>query len=58
MNRFKDYVVVITGAANGIGEACAYRFAEEGARVVCLDLDQSRNQAVAEKCRQSGGGCF
>ena len=55
MNRFKDYVVVITGAANGIGEACAYRFAEEGANVVCLDLDQSRNKAVAEKCRQSGG---
>jgi NAD(P)-dependent dehydrogenase (short-subunit alcohol dehydrogenase family) len=54
MNRFKDYVVMITGAANGIGEACAYRFAEEGARVGCLDLDQEKNNQVAEKCRDLG----
>ncbi len=39
MERFKDHVVVITGAANGIGQACVRRFGEEGAKVACLDID-------------------
>lgn len=36
--RFADKVVVITGAANGIGRAAALRFASEGARVVAVDI--------------------
>lgn len=36
--RFQDKVVVITGAAQGIGRAAALRFASEGARVVAVDL--------------------
>lgn len=39
--------VVVTGAASGIGRACATRFAAEGARVVVADLDGERAQAVA-----------
>lgn len=35
---FKNKVVVITGAAGGIGSAMAYRFAEDGARVAICDL--------------------
>ncbi len=38
-------VVVIIGAGNGIGKATAHRLAEEGAHVVCADLDQ---EAAAE----------
>ncbi len=34
MNRFKDKVVLVTGGRSGIGQACAERFANEGARVV------------------------
>lgn len=55
MKRFENHVVMITGAANGIGEACAYRFAQEGAHIVCLDLAEAANEATAVTCRQSGG---
>lgn len=54
MKRFENQVVLITGAANGIGQACAYRFAEEGARIVCMDINDDANEATAEKCREFG----
>jgi NAD(P)-dependent dehydrogenase (short-subunit alcohol dehydrogenase family) len=41
-------VCIITGAAQGIGEACARRFAAEGAKVVIADVDDARGQALAE----------
>lgn len=44
--------VVVTGAASGIGRACATRFAAEGARVVVADLDSAHAEAVA---REIGG---
>ena len=39
MRGLKDKVVIITGAAGGIGRALCRRFSEEGARVVALDLN-------------------
>ena len=36
--RFRNQVVVITGAAGAIGRAAAARFAEEGAVIVAVDL--------------------
>ena len=41
MGRYDARVAVITGAARGIGFGCATRFAEEGASVAVVDLDES-----------------
>jgi NAD(P)-dependent dehydrogenase (short-subunit alcohol dehydrogenase family) len=51
LGRFHGSSVIVTGAAKGIGQACALRFAKEGANVACLDLLAEANQATAEACR-------
>jgi NAD(P)-dependent dehydrogenase (short-subunit alcohol dehydrogenase family) len=40
-------VCIVTGGAQGIGEACVRRFAREDARVVIVDIDDVRGQALA-----------
>lgn len=47
-------VVLITGAGNGIGAACAVAFAAEGCRTVVADLQLEAAQAVAADIRASG----
>lgn len=46
--RLKDKVTIITGAAQGIGEAYARRFAREGAIVVVADVNEEKGRAVAD----------
>ncbi len=60
MSRYVDRVVVVTGAARGIGAGTAKRFAEEGASVAILDLDQAASAATAAElgaARAIGVGC-
>jgi meso-butanediol dehydrogenase / (S,S)-butanediol dehydrogenase / diacetyl reductase len=45
--RFKDKVVIVTGAASGIGEATARRFIREGASVVLADRQKKKLAGVA-----------
>ena len=54
MRRFEDHVVVITGSATGIGAATARRFAAEGAKVACLDINEADNDATAAAARSEG----
>jgi NAD(P)-dependent dehydrogenase (short-subunit alcohol dehydrogenase family) len=44
-------VCIVTGGSQGIGEACARRFAREGAQVVVADIDDERGQALADELR-------
>ena len=46
--------VWITGASSGIGEACDYRYAAQGARLILTSSSAERLEKVAEKCRAAG----
>lgn len=52
MNRLQNRVVVVTGGAQGIGEAIALRAAQEGAQVVLWDL---RDEAIEAATARIGG---
>lgn len=54
-NRFSDKVAVVTGAAQGIGEAYAKALAAEGAKVVVADLNAEAGEQVAKQVEADGG---
>ncbi len=49
MERLKDKVAIVTGAAGDIGSAAAQLFAIEGARLVLVDRDETKLHALARK---------
>ncbi|MGH3411628.1 MAG: SDR family oxidoreductase [Marmoricola sp.] len=53
--RFSDKVAVVTGAAQGIGEAYARGLAREGAAVVVADLNEQAGTLVAKAIEADGG---
>ncbi|MDO5057573.1 MAG: 3-oxoacyl-ACP reductase FabG [Lautropia sp.] len=52
--RLAGKVSIITGAAQGIGEATALKFAREGAIVIICDLNQTAIDAAVDKCKALG----
>jgi len=53
--RLKDKVAIVTGAANGIGEGVALKFAQEGAKVVLCDLNEEEVRRAEKKIKDQGG---
>ena len=51
----ENKVAIVTGAASGIGEASARRFAAEGASVVVADVRGAKAEGVAQSIRDAGG---
>ena len=54
MPKFSNQVVWITGASSGIGEATAYRFAQEGARLIVTALEADLLKQVVARCKSLG----
>jgi len=54
----KDKVVIVTGAAAGIGRATALRFAEEGCRVAAWDVNDAGAPALVAEIEAAGGTGF
>lgn len=53
--RLAGKIAIITGAASGIGEATALRFAQEGANVVVADINATGGEAVVTCIKAQGG---
>ena len=53
--RLTGRTALVTGAGSGFGEAASLRFAEEGAAVLCVDLDGDAAARTAEAVTAAGG---
>lgn len=54
MNRVRDKICIVTGAAVGIGHACAARLGEEGAHLALFDVLDDEGRAFADELQARG----
>ncbi len=55
--ELKDKIIILTGAAGGIGQALACKFFEEGARIVVADKNEERVKRLAKDIDGLGVYC-
>jgi NADP-dependent 3-hydroxy acid dehydrogenase YdfG len=55
MQNIQNKVVIITGASSGIGEATAYKLAENGAKLVLAARREAKLQTIVENIKAKGG---
>jgi len=53
-DRVKDRIAIVTGAGSGIGQASAIRLAEEGAIIICADINLESATDTAQQIRDAG----
>lgn len=58
MNRMENKVVIVTGAAKGIGRGIARVFAAEGGKVAVVDLDEPAGRKTTAALQEAGGEAF
>jgi len=56
--QIKNNTFVITGAAQGLGEAMSVALARQGAKLALLDINAERLDQTLEACQQEGASCF
>jgi len=56
--RLQDEVAIVTGSGSGIGRATAVRFAEEGAKVVVVDINRTGGEETVLLVKETGGHCL
>ncbi|MCJ7518164.1 MAG: SDR family oxidoreductase [Anaerolineaceae bacterium] len=55
MNRFKEKIVLVTGASAGIGRASFLAFAREGATVINADISEESGRDLIDQVKKDGG---
>jgi len=56
--QIKNKTFVITGAAQGLGEAISVALARQGAKLALLDINAERLDQALAACKQEGANCF